>query len=357
MKKITIIGPYPPPYGGISVHIKRMKEYLLKSKVNFIIFSENKIDCENNNLKYNKGYKHFIFKIPFLNSDIIHFHTSSYEVMSLFFLFKMFKKKIILTFHVNKVFFLKDCSNFYKKFLIYNYKKVDRIICVNSHVMDELVNYGVDKSKISIIPAYVNPIEDENDFKRIPQDVWNFINNSKFLISANGWIRLYNKEDLYGIDMLIELVSKLKGNGYEINLFIALLGSELQDEEMKVYYGELKNKIKSYDISRNIFILEVKDTEFYPILKNSKLLIRPTNTDGDAVSIREALYYKIPVIASDVVNRPEGTILFKTRNIDDLYNKTVDVIEKYDLYNERLEKLTVEENAEKLLNIYKELMN
>ena len=50
-------------------------------------------------------------------------------------------------------------------------------------------------------------------------------------------------------------------------------------------------------------------------------MVRPTNTDGDALSIREAMYFKISVIASDVTTRPENTIIFKNRDLDDFYIK------------------------------------
>ncbi len=42
---------------------------------------------------------------------------------------------------------------------------------------------------------------------------------------------------------------------------------------------------------------------------------RPTNTYGNAISIRGTLYFGRPVVVSDVVNRPEGTVVFKSRDL------------------------------------------
>jgi hypothetical protein len=56
---------------------------------------------------------------------------------------------------------------------------------------------------------------------------------------------------------------------------------------------------------------------FSKLIELSDIVIRPTNADGDSLSIREALYFQKPIIASDVVKRPTGTITFKTRNFDD----------------------------------------
>lgn len=44
--KVVFIGPYPPPYGGVSVHIKRMKAYLEKKDVDVIIYNESKKKIE-----------------------------------------------------------------------------------------------------------------------------------------------------------------------------------------------------------------------------------------------------------------------------------------------------------------------
>ncbi len=48
------------------------------------------------------------------------------------------------------------------------------------------------------------------------------------------------------------------------------------------------------------------------IIARSDLFVRPTLSDGDAISVREAIAMDTPVVASDVVARPEGTLCFKT---------------------------------------------
>jgi glycosyltransferase involved in cell wall biosynthesis len=339
--KVNIIGPYPPPYGGISVHIKRMKKYLNSKGVDVKVLKDNK--------------KVFL-KIPFLKGNIIHFHSINKKKRILLGLFTIFHKKVVLTIHGESLHDqLEQSSWITKKLLLFSMKKISSIICVNSKIFSELAALGIGADKLTFLPAYINPIEDEYDFASIPTQVWDFINNSKFLISANGWIRFYKNKDLYGIDMLIELMRRLKAESYDVSLFIAVLGTDMQDHNERLYYEELKCKIINYNLQKDVFIFEAKSTEFYPILKNSKLFIRPTNTDGFAVSLAEALYYKVPSIASNLPNRPEGTIIFKSRDMQDLYIKTVDLIENYDVYKEKIKNIKMPNNDEKLLDIYKNL--
>jgi glycosyltransferase involved in cell wall biosynthesis len=339
--KVNIIGPYPPPYGGISVHVKRMKKYLTSMGVEVEVFKDN---------------KRTFFKIPFLQG-VIHLHSISLKKRIIMGLFaSLFNKKIVLTIHGESLHNQLEESNWIaKKLLLLSMKKISRIICVNSKILEELAASGIAAHKLIYLPAYINPMDDENDFTSIPYKIWDFINDSKFLISANGWITFYKNQDLYGMDMLIELMRRLKKEAYDVSMVIAVLGSHMQNRQERLYYDNLKSKIINHNLQKCIFLYEPEDTEFYPILKKSSLFIRPTNTDGYAVSLAEALYYKVPSIASDVPDRPQGTIIFETRNMEDLYIKTVEVIENYDLYKEKIEDIKMPENEEKLLNIYKGL--
>ncbi len=357
--KIILIGTYPPPYGGISVHIKRMKMYLENKDVSVTVFSKSKkFNDISENILLIKSYKSFIFRIPYLKADVLHFHSTDIKLRVLMGFYKIFNKKIILTVHGESLNDQLDTSSFFiKHLLLFSLKRLDKIICVNPKLVNKLIDYGFNKDKLIYIPAYNNPIENIFDTEKISKEVWTFIDSAEFLVSANGAISFNNNEDLYGIDLLIELIRKLKTCRKDVKLIIALLGAENQNETEKKYYNELKHIINKLDLQKDIFIYEVKDTEFYPILKKSKLFIRPTNTDGDAISVREALYYKVPSIASDVVQRPEGTVLFKTRDIDDLYNKTIEVIENYDFYKDKLNDVVVEDNAERIFDIYKEITN
>ncbi|WP_168190162.1 glycosyltransferase family 4 protein [Caloramator sp. E03] len=357
IKIINIIGPYPPPYGGISVHIKRIYNYLKNNNYEVKIYNESKTFF-NEDVKIIKSYKTFLLKLFFIKGDIFHFHTIDKKIRMLLGIYKLFNKKIILTIHGESLNNQINDSNFFIRFLLINsLKKLDKIICVNPKIVDELVNLGFNKNKLIYLPAYINPMEEEKDYKNISKEVYSFISKSKFLLCANGWIRFNKNQDLYGIDIMIELINKLKNNNYKVNLIIALLGCESLNDREKEHYNYIKMLINKYNLKQEIFLMEVKDTEFYPILKQSHLFLRPTNTDGYGVSIAEALYFKIPAIASDVCKRPEGTILFKNRDIDDLYEKTVDVIENYKQYKNNLINYTQHDYSQDLLLLYNQMIN
>ena len=51
---------------------------------------------------------------------------------------------------------------------------------------------------------------------------------------------------------------------------------------------------------------------------SADLMLRTTWYDGDAISVREALHFGVPVIASDNGMRPKGTHLIPARDLEAL---------------------------------------
>ncbi len=351
---IVQVGPYPEPIGGVSIYIKRMKLYL-----DLLGITNEVWDLSNIN-KGIQGVTNIRFRyVPFkylFRPDIklIHYNICgiSYKIYMGFFNRIFFKRrKKILTIHGES----KDLF-VHKRLFVSNHiimtkslNSFDVIICVKSGDKEYLRKQGINKP-IYELPAFIFPTEDEES-ETIPQYILNFINSKDFIISANAsLIQFYNNQDLYGIDMCIDLIERLNAHRKNVGMVFCI-----PDINNIQYFNKLKKLIENKRIENNFLFVNEK-MELYPIIKRSQLFVRPTNTDGDAVSIREALHYKIPTIASDVCARPEGAILFKTRDMDDLYNKTVEVIENYEKVKEKLENIKFEDNAEKLLEIYEKCL-
>jgi hypothetical protein len=103
------------------------------------------------------------------------------------------------------------------------------------------------------------------------------------------------------------------------------------------------------------FLFASNVSAYHDILTRSDIFIRPTNTDGDSVSLREALYFKIPSLASDAVPRPDEAVLFKNRDADDLTSKVKHILGNYIFYKDKLKALKIEDNTEKILRVYHKL--
>lgn len=79
MKKIILVGGYPPPYGGITVHIKRLKELLDEEGYHTVVVDlvGKELNEVQNVKRFNNGNKLLalmkaLLFIAFNRSKIIH---------------------------------------------------------------------------------------------------------------------------------------------------------------------------------------------------------------------------------------------------------------------------------------------
>lgn len=349
-QKIAIIGPYPPPYGGISVHIERMHESFLKKNLEHVIYTDTETKEEDIVRVANR--KKWLLKYFFSTKEnITHFHNIGWRARILVGIMGFLGKKVVLTIHGGTLNDQINQGNWVKKrMLTWALKNMSNIIVVNPKIKDLIISLGIKSGNVKVIPSFIPPTVKKGKIVEIPQRVWDFIDTHKPIISANASaIRFYFNQDLYGIDMCVNLCAKLK-NAYPKIGFVFCLPN-VGDYG---YFKKMKQRIVEKGVENN-FLFQTKPCQFYPILMKSDVFVRPTNTDGDAVSIREALYFKVPLIASDAVLRPEGTILFKSRDIGDFTSKVKDMLDNYERHKKSLEAVNLEDNFEKIMKVYQRL--
>jgi len=347
--KVALFGTYPPPIGGTSIYIKRLADFLSDNNINIAVYDTHGNGIKDKNyvkkIRYNKKWLiRYLFTI---SEDIIHSHTHSWkDRAALVFISRMRRKKIIFTFHSLRE-ERNDLTIFEKILVKYVLKKSNIILTAGENERNKLLKWGGINANVRVIPTFIPP---KREKFYIPMFIKKFINAHKIIITANGSnMNFYKGDDLYGLDMFIDLCAKLKKD-YDIGFIYCL--TEITD---KNYYNKIINLINDFKLQDN-FILVNENIELWPIIEKSNLFIRPSNSDGDSISVREALYYRVPVIASDVIIRPEGIILFKSRDNKDLYNKVVSVLDNYNIIKEKIVKIKAKDYAREILEIYKQIV-
>lgn len=350
--KIALIGPYPPPYGGIAIHIQRLKEQVERCGYECVVYELGRRELSVGNVIRVKDPKRWLLKYFFFaKDDVIHFHNPNWRMRVIMGLMGLLGKKTIISIHGESLNdSLREGSWLRKRVIKFGLMNTSVIIALNSKIKETALSLGIRPENIEVIPSFIPPTISEEDIAEIPQEVWSFIDGHRPIILANAFrISFYNNQDLYGLDMCIDLCANLKQSYPKIGFVFCL--PDIGDYD---YFKKMKQRIADKQIEEN-FLFQTKPCQMYPIIMKSDLFVRPTNTDGDAVSIREALHFKVPAVASDVCPRPEGTILFKCRDIDDLTSKVKEVLDNYDEHKKRLETITLENNAEKIINIYQKI--
>ncbi len=311
-KKTTVLitGPLPPPAGGISIHIWRLK-YLLEKDFNLDFIDE---ASEKKAGFFNiKSFQPFTYFKKIAQSDLLFIHSGNRILKKLHItLAKLFGKKIILTLHgygaKRKMPFRAIDSAFFNL--------AHKIILVNEDIYQKL---SLPLSKCIVKHAFLPPVMAEEP--PLPNQLAHFIEaakkNKRTIICANASrLDVHKNEDLYGLDMCIEVTKRLLAKGSSICFVFTVSSIDSGADKL----NQAKQLIKTLGIEDRFLLLQEK-ISFVRLIENADIVVRPTNTDGDALTIREALFLDKKVLASDVTSRPIGTQLFATRNIEDFENK------------------------------------
>jgi glycosyltransferase involved in cell wall biosynthesis len=300
--KIALIGPYPPPYGGISIHLQRLDALLRRNGYNVMTYRN---ISARRWLFFNFGrWKHY---------NILHFQDIDWLNRFFIGLLGALNAPTILTIHGDSLKLqLRTLKPLQSYLLRFGLRHIRHIIVVNPEFRDLLLSIGVDVSRITAINAYLPPVIDPGDNEAIPAWLQTFLEIHQPLLVANGFeVIPYGEADLYGINLSIELccclIKEYPGLGF---LFFLARQGDLQVFER--YLDQIKEKGL-----RNHFQFVIGQP-FLPVLSQADLFIRPTYQDGYGISIPEAMHFGVPAIASDVCPRARGTFLFKTGDIQDL---------------------------------------
>lgn len=357
-KSILLIGPYPEPYGGVSIHIKRLYDKLSSNNFNVTVY------CQKNNslslpkhikpTKYNKfNWILFFFEHLFnLKYDIIHCHDGLRWAPGLLILNKL-NKRIIVTIHDQMVLDKWKKLRFYEKIcsmILFKQKNI-QFIAVSKTVKDILIQLGIKKDDIIVIPAFIIPSELINFI--LPEQITYFAKYRKPLLTIYGVNFAFDKNniDLYGFDITIEMINKLKVHFNNIGLFIIV-----PDNNNINYFNKLKKRIDLLNLHKNIFIWDKPIENLNKLWEITDIYLRPTTTDGDAVAIRESLYFNTPVVASDAAYRPFMTCIFSSRNIENYYEQVLFSLNNLDLLKNKIKNMNKINNTDLILSYYRDII-
>ncbi len=314
-KRILLVGTYPPPIGGVSTHIYRARNILLENGHNVKVFDTSKSYI----FSYIKLFLLFL-KIFFGRFTVVHLHTNRRNIINTVLFAKKFRSvKLFFTDHNPRLFIktTEEDKRYYLKF----FNSLDLLIGVSDEVFSNYEKYGVkSQSKKIILNAFLPPklLDEAKIIHTYDDKTRAYMQNKDPLIVANAYkLSLIDGVDLYGLDLCVDLVYRLKKTFPNIGFIFALPDASENTEHLRM----CEERITEYEIG-NSFLIIKQALELWPLIKHAKLFIRPTITDGDAISIRESLFFNTKVVASNVCLRPEGVTLFKNRDIFDLTDKT-----------------------------------
>lgn len=319
MKK-EIWGFYPPPLGGISMYCKRLTEKLYEMDSSIVLknFAKSKSDKA-----YVVDVRHRIWEfvsLLFVSKRLIHSQFTNIYMLLMLYLFG-WRHPLIMTLHNRRLVLLDG----WKRNLLNRLFRRARYIVYNdfSYTAELQKIYDIDVEKIVILPTYISPSKDE--CKGLTSEIEKFCSTHRYTISANAHRLVKNVfGDVYGLDQIIELMNRL------VNKDMMDVGCVfcIADASDSSYLQECWAKIHEFSLDDYFLFVVESAVNGFEVWARTDVFLRPTMSDMEGVSVKEALEFGTPVVASDVCVRPCEAVLYKKNNVDDLYEKTFEVLQR-----------------------------
>ena len=223
-------------------------------------------------------------------------------------------------------------------------RHVDVIVGVNEDICRLARRLG--GKKVIHIPGFI-PVS--NHLSPVPAEVESFLNVRKgTILLASGEVGDSSEDDLYGAYLLLNMLERMPA----VNIiFYAYTITRPRCNQDTLHKEILRRNLNKR------YLLYKSEADLLPAMRRCTLFIRPTRSDGDSNSIREALHLGLPVVASDCVVRPEGVVTFKSGNVTALQTAVADVLNDVDRVKRKASASPKTSAAESTVALFKELLN
>lgn len=311
--KILIISPTQAGIGGISQHVQGLSKFLIRNgHQTVIISSENTFTLPIKKLKNPSFALSAYMKSAFKKYDIVHAHNLFSAIPM-----KQVNAKKILTLHGNYaeqmgLLYGDTVGRISKSFERDALSWADAITAVSKSAVEYYKKLGFD----------VHHIPNAIDLEQIP-DV-----RQRLYLKQIIFVGRLSKEK--GIDVLIEAFNMMNNDAH---LLIVGDGPEKKN---------LANQAKNSNIH---FLGYVEHKKVLEYMRGSDVLIQPSRKEGLSTTLLEAMYCKLPIIATNVGGNPELIDDKKTGLLIETEDpkQIVDSIEK--IFNDKKLKSELIENA------------
>ncbi len=313
--RLGIIGPCPPPTGGIGSHIIRLAALLDSQSIPYMIYNPNtRVEIPGKVVSIMKWRGIWLLLYPFLGKErCIYLHPQRVGTWLLGAIMQRFLgKRVMLCLHNMNIHNWCRNSAWKRRLIRWAVQNMFAIVCVNRTLTQTVLDLGVSSDRVFYLPSFLPPGPESVNKSEVCGDVWEFMGKHQPLLAGIGVVGFHKGEDLYGLDHMVELAARLKSDYPNLGIVVCFWKFEPQDQ---AYYDNLLALAREKGVEKNL-LFNTKQGPFIPVLAEADVFVRPTNTDGDATSIREALALGVPAVVSDVVERPEGAMLFRTRDMD-----------------------------------------
>lgn len=310
--KVLLVGDYPPPQGGIAVHVQQLHRFLGELGVPVRVLDVGKGGRVRKEVLPTRSATALALQLCRFAAEgfVVHLHTSgnnprSWALAALALSGKPLGSGRVVTIHsglATEFLAGSPARRLLARAALAGYA---RIVAVSEQVAESLERCGVPEKKLLVCPAFLASQARPGPPPQGTEEARG--RHSPLLAFA------HHPAPTYGRELMFEALALLSRRLPAVGL--ALFGPGTGSPSLRAASRKFGVERRLEDFG------ELEHPAALGLLARCDALVRPTFADGDSLSVREALALGVRCLASDAVARPEGAITFRTGQVQDLVQR------------------------------------
>lgn len=312
---LLLLGHFPPPRGGVAVHLDRLRDALRNRSFAVRCISFGTRDPAHPDTLLTRRQPLAFLGALLRGAPLLHYHTdeADWKAAALLGLWCALRRQTyVLTLHsFRRHSFLEGSLS--RRVVAFVYRRAARIICISENLQREVSELLPEASaRTVVITSYLPPSDAERNTPP-PARFDELTREHDTVICFNAYApTLYQGRDLYGGDVVLDAFALVQQEFPTVGL--AMVYVRLDDSS-----NAQTIRAKARALGARVALIENHVGPFIPVLERSAILVRATlNDGGPSLSVLEALSLGVWCAASDAVPRPRECELFRTRDPEDL---------------------------------------
>lgn len=345
--KVLLLGPYPPPRGGVTRNMLSIRDELIAAghEYKIIATSRSTEPSDDPNVFFPASPLELLRLLRTTHHDILHIHVGGdipNRVLGLLFACTIFARKgSVFTLHSGGYPLSEAGKAASRNSLLGRvFQRFSHVISVNEIMTEMFKRFGVAENNVRLILPFSNDAPDKN--VEIPAPIYDFLSRHQPLLFSAS---LLEKE--YDLSLQIGALGCVLEEFPDAGLLLAGSGS------LEV---ALREEISAKPYADKVFLAgDLDHAIVLRLIDECDIMLRTTRYDGDAISVREALFLETPVIATDNGMRPDGIHLIPVGDKDALVSAIREIAARPKI--SKKEKTGDRSNIRAVLDLYEEILN
>lgn len=306
MRRLFLVGPYPPPWGGIAVHVQALERLARERGIEVSVIDTGAGCNGGGGVVQGRGASGLARAVKWTHGSPLHVHIPGNNLKSWLValaLGRPFRRKgpgAVLTVHSGLTpAVLEDRAN--REVARAASIGYETVFCTNQSIASALADCGVSSSRLEVLPPFLG---DRFRPGELPSEVAGLRRTCRTLVVA-----AVAEGPQYGVEVLVAALEELSADPC-IGALIFGPGSERLVGASWIERFRMEGRIA--------LLGSVSHAAALGLISQADVFVRPTLADGDSLSVREALSLGVRVVASAVGNRPREATLFRAGDPADL---------------------------------------